>query len=177
MYASGCVSGSWPVTSVRGTGPVARRAGCSGISSAGPGVCSLGCLPRPRSLRPYRVLGTRAARAGPGGWACATSAARWRAGGHQATTNNLMELRAVFEAVQSTPADRAVVIETDSRRGRERDLIGCNPSPGRSTRQRSTSCRAPWTGSIGTRSSCAGTLGRPFSSSSRSRVRGCSWQA
>src|SRR5712671_5600993 len=30
-------------------------------------------------------------------------------------------------------------------------------SPGRSTRQRSTSCRAPWTGWIGTRSSCAGT--------------------
>src|SRR5258708_30795187 len=42
------------------------------------------------------------------------------------------------------------------RRGRERGLIGWNPSPGRSTRQRSTSCRAPWTGSIGTRSSCAG---------------------
>jgi hypothetical protein len=31
------------------------------------------------------------------------------------------------------------------------------PSPGRSTAQRSTSCRAPWTGSIGTRSSCRGT--------------------
>jgi hypothetical protein len=28
------------------------------------------------------------------------------------------------------------------------------------TRQGSTSCRAPWTGSIGTRSSCAGSWGR-----------------
>ena len=33
--------------------------------------------------------------------------------------------------------------------------IGWNPSPGRSTRQRSTSCRTRWTGSIGTRSCCA----------------------
>jgi hypothetical protein len=33
------------------------------------------------------------------------------------------------------------------------------------------------TGSIGTRSSCAGIWGRPFSSSSGSRVRDCSWQA
>ena len=39
--------------------------------------------------------------------------------------------------------------------------IGWNPSPGRSTRPRSTSCRAPWTGSIGTRSSCAGIWSRP----------------
>src|SRR5258707_131848 len=59
----------------------------------------------------------------------------------------------------------------------ERGPIGWNRSPGRSTRQRSTSCRAPWTGSIGTRSSYAGIWGRPFSSSSRSRVRDCSWQA
>src|SRR5213078_878897 len=28
--------------------------------------------------------------------------------------------------------------------------------------QRSTSCRAPWSRSIGTRSSCAGIWGRPF---------------
>src|SRR3954470_16928446 len=32
--------------------------------------------------------------------------------------------------------------------------------------RRSTSCRVPWIGSIGTRNSCAGTWGRPFSSSS-----------
>src|SRR5436305_12133669 len=41
-------------------------------------------------------------------------------------------------------------------RGREQGLIGWNPLPGRSTRQRSTSCRAPLHGSIGTRNSCAG---------------------
>ena len=51
----------------------------------------------------------------------------------------------------------------------ERHLIGCNPgwnhSPARSTRRRSTSCRALWTGSIGTRSSCVGIIwGRPCSS-------------
>jgi len=34
--------------------------------------------------------------------------------------NDLMELRAVFEALRSTPAGRAVVIETDSRY-----VIGC----------------------------------------------------
>ena len=32
-------------------------------------------------------------------------------------------------------------------------------------------------GSIGTRSSCAGIWGRPFSNSSGTRVRDCSWQA
>ena len=37
---------------------------------------------------------------------------------------------------------------------------GWNPSPARSTRQRSTSCRARWTGSIGTRSSLRGDLGK-----------------
>src|SRR5712692_10280999 len=61
-------------------------------------------------------------------------------------------------------------------------LTGARPdwmdrSPGRSTRQGSTSCRAPWTGSIGTRSSCAGIWGRPFSSSSGGRVRDCWWEA
>ena len=52
-----------------------------------------------------------------------------------------------------------------SAHGRERCPIGWNPgwspSPGRSTRRRSTSCRARWSGSTGTRSSCAGDLGRP----------------
>src|SRR5690606_23371738 len=41
----------------------------------------------------------------------------------------------------------------------ERGRSGWSPSPGRSTRQRNTSCRAPWTASIGTPSSCAGTWG------------------
>lgn len=51
---------------------------------------------------------------GPGGWAWALSPTRWRAGGHAATTNNLMELRAVFEALAATPAERPLLIETDS---------------------------------------------------------------
>lgn len=51
---------------------------------------------------------------GPGGWAWATSPDNWRAGGHVATTNNKMELRAVFEALSATPADRPLLIETDS---------------------------------------------------------------
>jgi len=38
----------------------------------------------------------------------------------QRRPDNLMEIRAVFEALRSTPADRAVVIETDSRY-----VIGC----------------------------------------------------
>lgn len=51
---------------------------------------------------------------GPGGWAWATSVDNWRAGGHPATTNNKMELRAVFEALSATPLDRPLLIETDS---------------------------------------------------------------
>jgi ribonuclease HI len=51
---------------------------------------------------------------GPGGWACATSPQTWRAGGHPGTTNNLMELRAVFEALSAIPAERPLLIETDS---------------------------------------------------------------
>src|SRR5882724_10471809 len=58
------------------------------------------------------------------------------------------------------------------RRGRERGRIGWNPSPGRSTRQRSTSCRAPWTGSIGTRSSCAGDLGKAVQQLKRESGKG-----
>ena len=54
---------------------------------------------------------------------------------------------------------------------------GWSPSPGRSMRRRSTSCRAPWSRSTGTRSSCAGIWARPCSSSSGSRARGCSWEA
>lgn len=51
---------------------------------------------------------------GPGGWAWATSPQQWRAGGHPATTNNKMELRAVFEALSATPAGGPLLIETDS---------------------------------------------------------------
>ncbi|MEO8887808.1 MAG: ribonuclease H [Jatrophihabitantaceae bacterium] len=51
---------------------------------------------------------------GPGGWACATSPDHWLAGGHRATTNNLMELRAVFEALAAIPRELPLTIETDS---------------------------------------------------------------
>lgn len=51
---------------------------------------------------------------GPGGWAWAVSPEHWQAGGHRSTTNNKMELRAVFEALSATPVDRPIVIETDS---------------------------------------------------------------
>lgn len=51
---------------------------------------------------------------GPGGWAWAVSPDHWRAGGHASTTNNKMELRAVFEALSATPADGPTIIETDS---------------------------------------------------------------
>ncbi|MCW2595643.1 MAG: ribonuclease [Pseudonocardiales bacterium] len=51
---------------------------------------------------------------GPGGWAWAVSPEHWRAGGHPSTTNNKMELRAVFEALCATPVDRPLLIETDS---------------------------------------------------------------
>jgi dihydrofolate reductase len=58
------------------------------------------------------------------------------------------------------------------RRGRERGLIGWNPSPGRSTWQRSTSCRAPWTRSIGTRSSCEGIWGKAVQQLKRESGKG-----
>jgi ribonuclease HI len=51
---------------------------------------------------------------GAGGWAWATSAQSWGAGGHPATTNNLMELRAVYEALAATPRDQPLLIESDS---------------------------------------------------------------
>lgn len=51
---------------------------------------------------------------GPGGWAWAVSEECWAAGGHAGTTNNLMELRAVFEALGAVPVGRALTVETDS---------------------------------------------------------------
>ncbi len=52
---------------------------------------------------------------GPGGWAWAISPSIWRAGGHPSTTNNKMELRAIYEALLATPPTRPLLIETDSR--------------------------------------------------------------
>jgi ribonuclease HI len=51
---------------------------------------------------------------GPGGWAWAVAPDQWRAGGHPCTTNNKMELRAVYEAVLATPPDCPLLIESDS---------------------------------------------------------------
>ena len=38
----------------------------------------------------------------------------WAAGGHKRTTNNLMELRAVYEALRATPVAIPLLIQTDS---------------------------------------------------------------
>lgn len=51
---------------------------------------------------------------GPGGWAWVVSADCWRAGGQPWTTNNLMELRAIYEALLVAPPSRPVLIQTDS---------------------------------------------------------------
>jgi hypothetical protein len=52
--------------------------------------------------------------------------------------------------------DAAIIVQSSRTKTCIVTRCGWNPSPGRSTRQRSTSCRAPWTGSIGTRSSAMG---------------------
>jgi ribonuclease HI len=51
---------------------------------------------------------------GPGGWAWVADEHCWAAGGHQRTTNNLMELRAVYELLQATPMAVPLLIQTDS---------------------------------------------------------------
>ena len=51
---------------------------------------------------------------GPGGWAWATEDGRSSAGGHPSTTNNLMELRAVFEALGAFPPHEPLLIQADS---------------------------------------------------------------
>lgn len=51
---------------------------------------------------------------GPGGWAWATSDTHWSAGGHRSTTNNLMELRAVYEALGNIDEGQPILIQTDS---------------------------------------------------------------
>lgn len=52
---------------------------------------------------------------GPGGWACAISESVWAAGASSHTTNNLMELRAVYEALKVLPSTQPVLIQTDSK--------------------------------------------------------------
>jgi len=51
---------------------------------------------------------------GPGGWSWAVAADCWRAGGHPNTTNNLMELRAVYEALSAVRPEVPLIVETDS---------------------------------------------------------------
>jgi ribonuclease HI len=51
---------------------------------------------------------------GPGGWAWAAEDGRCDSGGHDGTTNNLMELRAVYEVLGAHPADVPLLIQADS---------------------------------------------------------------
>lgn len=51
---------------------------------------------------------------GPGGWAWATADGRQAAGGLADTTNNVMELRAVREALAAFPASTPLLLQVDS---------------------------------------------------------------
>lgn len=51
---------------------------------------------------------------GPGGWAWASEDGRSASGGHPRTTNNLMELRAVYEALIAHRGSSALLIQADS---------------------------------------------------------------
>lgn len=51
---------------------------------------------------------------GPGGWAWAADADNWASGSEAHTTNNLMELRAVFEAVSAVRPEVPLLIQADS---------------------------------------------------------------
>lgn len=51
---------------------------------------------------------------GPGGWAWASEDGRSASGGHAGTTNNLMELRAVYEALRAHDAMTPLLIQADS---------------------------------------------------------------
>ncbi len=51
---------------------------------------------------------------GPGGWAWATPDGPRGSGGHAETTNNLMELRAVYEALGAFDPDTPLLIQADS---------------------------------------------------------------
>jgi len=51
---------------------------------------------------------------GPGGWAWAAEDGRYDSGGHDGTTNNLMELRAVYEVLGAHPPEVPLLIQADS---------------------------------------------------------------
>lgn len=51
---------------------------------------------------------------GPGGWAWAADGSNWAAGGESITTNNLMEMRAIYEALRGIKAEVPLLIQADS---------------------------------------------------------------
>lgn len=51
---------------------------------------------------------------GPGGWAWASEDGRTGSGGHAGTTNNLMELRALYEALRAHDPSVPLLIQADS---------------------------------------------------------------
>lgn len=51
---------------------------------------------------------------GPGGWAWASEDGLCGSGGHAGTTNNLMELRAVYEVLGAYPKSVPLLIQADS---------------------------------------------------------------
>ncbi len=51
---------------------------------------------------------------GPGGWCWYSNGDCWAAGGEPETTNNRMELMAVFEVLRSLPTQRSILIKADS---------------------------------------------------------------
>ncbi len=58
--------------------------------------------------------GSCLANPGPGGWAWACTDGRHDSGGHAATTNNLMELRAVYEMLGAHDRSAPLLIQADS---------------------------------------------------------------
>lgn len=52
---------------------------------------------------------------GPGGWAWITNDGDYDSGGHPSTTNNIMELTAILQALRAFPAPAALHIQSDSK--------------------------------------------------------------
>lgn len=69
-------------------------------------------------MEPERVVvatdGSCLLNPGPGGWAWAAEDGRCDSGGHDGTTNNLMELRAVYEVLGSHSPELPLLILADS---------------------------------------------------------------
>lgn len=69
-------------------------------------------MPAPRTI--VATDGSCLGNPGPGGWAWACEDGRSASGGHAGTTNNLMELRAVYEALIAHDTSAALLIQADS---------------------------------------------------------------